>query len=131
MVFSDTPHLLKTFLLRRASSRGVIISDRFALEISSRGSSKLTSEFSASEIFVQRLPGSSVTSQRRRQYGGGGKRDFALPPAKRMILRGCSLQPRAWATCLPVTTLISLPQDIPMKSSLDRKRLAFMLSCLV
>lgn len=87
MVFSDTPHLLKTFLLRRASSLGVIISDRFALEISSRGSSKLTSEFSASEIFVQRLPGSSVTSQRRRQ-SGGGREGFCSSPCKNDDIEG-------------------------------------------
>lgn len=52
---------------------GVIFSDRSALEISSRGPSKLTSKFSASEIFVQRLPGSSVTSLGRRRSPEGGE----------------------------------------------------------
>lgn len=82
MVFSDTPRLPKTFLLKRASSCGVIISDRFALEISSWGSSELTSEFSASEIFVQRLPGSSVTSRRRRRSGGDSALPVPIAPAK-------------------------------------------------
>lgn len=75
-MFSNTARLRETSLPRRASLCSVIISDRSALEISSRGSSTLTSEFSASEIFVQRLPGSSVTSPRRRR----SRRDSALPP---------------------------------------------------
>lgn len=95
------------FLLRRASLCSVIISDRSALEISSRGSSKLTSEFSASEIFVQRLPGLSVTSLRRRL----SREDSAFPapsaPTKMMLLRGRRLQPRACAPRLSVTLLIS------------------------
>lgn len=110
MVFSNTARLQQTSLLRRASLCGVIISDRSALEISSRGSSTLTSEFSASEIFVQRLPGSSVTSLQRRWSEG----DSALPPpvapAKTMLLRRQQGWPHVCDTCASVMMLVSLCQ---------------------
>lgn len=95
IIFSNTPHLLKTFLPRRASLCSVIISDRSALEISSRGSSKLTSEFSASEIFVQ-MPGSSVTSLRRQQSGGDSALPPPIAPAKMTFVGEQWLQPHAW-----------------------------------
>lgn len=95
-MFSNTPRLQETSLLRRASLCGVIISDRSALKISSRGSSTLTSEFSVSEIFVQRLPGSSVTSLRRRRSGGGFCSSPSCCPCKNDVIEGSTRT----ATCL-------------------------------
>lgn len=89
---------------------GVIISDRSALEISSRGSSKLTSEFSASEIFVQRLPGSSVTSLRRRQSGGDSALPPPIAPTKMALSRGRDDSHMPGPLCLSVTLLISQRQ---------------------